>query len=88
MILLTGLSFPDILPPQFEGYPLMTIDNDKITLKSEKVDIYWYDTCKIVSDFNLENPLLRNVKLTVGFPIQDPDSMNLEFDRRFRGKGL
>lgn len=61
--------FADVPPPVFPGYSLIPFDSRDIRIKSEKIDIYYGDTCKIIAVLEILNPTRAMVKKKIGIPL-------------------
>jgi hypothetical protein len=57
-----------VAPPIFPGYSLSPFDTKSVRMKSEKIDIYYGDLCKIEAVFEIENPTKAIVEKKIGFP--------------------
>jgi hypothetical protein len=61
--------YADVAPPVYPGYSLSPFDGKSVRMKSEKVDIYYGDTCKIEAIFEILNPTKEIVEKKIGFPL-------------------
>ncbi|MBN1980331.1 MAG: hypothetical protein JW795_02285 [Chitinivibrionales bacterium] len=88
-----GTVFPDIAPTEYSGYTLSPYHTTAVQLKSETVDIYWGDVCRVEADFELLNSTGKKIKLKIGFPTNitfiksgaryDTDSVNAVYNFKF-----
>lgn len=72
IFLYTGLNttiLADAAPPTYPGYSLWPFDTKDVRMKSEKVDIYYGDACKIEAVFEIVNPTKEIVEKKIGFPL-------------------
>ena len=60
--------YADALPPIFPGYSISPFDAENVRMKSEKIDIYYSDTCRIEAVFEIMNPTREIVEKKIGFP--------------------
>jgi hypothetical protein len=61
-------SFSDAAPPSYPGFSLALKDTGCVRLKSETVDIYYGDRCKVEAVFNVQNTGKSSLKKKIGFP--------------------
>jgi hypothetical protein len=66
--------YADIAPPIFPGYSLSPFDTKSLRMKSEKIDFYYGETCKIEAIFEVLNPTTEIVEKKIGFPF-NPSAM-------------
>jgi hypothetical protein len=61
--------YADVAPPVFPGYTLSPFEAKSVRMKSEKVDIYYGDICKVEAFFEILNPTKEIAERKIGFPL-------------------
>lgn len=81
-LLCSGMLRGDIAPTTYDGYTLTTKANSDIRMQSEEVDIYCGDRCRVVARFDMRNETDKPIRLSVGFPVEEPGWKQKIYDFR------
>jgi hypothetical protein len=79
----------DVSPIKYEGFSISPTENSQVEMRSEEVNIYCYDTCRVSAKFNMWNGTTDTVRVFVGFPIhasKRTGKRTYDFQAKFNGR--